>query len=243
MNLQQLHDLAAQRSYYSRADNEVYQALSSAAKKIYLWTAREFRGYFLKDDNGLAINMVSGQQVVTCPADLNILIRVGEQVANSPPLTPWLWMRPADINSDRFILKEFQSLVINMYTPASEFVYYGPYLDMTSAILQKGAAAQGPKKISLAPIPFDNRALRFVYAATFIEISNANSVLMMPPESHEAILDYAVAELIRPNGDAMAATYEEAGKDKFQSDFLPFWRIQQTTQQPLTQEPYVDDLD
>lgn len=242
MNLQQLHDLAAQRSYFSRADNEVYQAISSAAKKVYLWTVRESRGYFLKDDNGSNITTVSGAQEVTCPADLNILIRLGEQVAGSPPGTPWNWMRPADINSNTFLLREFQSLILNNQSPGSQFVFYGPYLDLASAKAQQGANPQGPKKIRLAPIPFDVRPLRFMYAATFLEIVNANSILMMPMESHEAILDYAVAELVRPNGDAMAEGYEAAGGDKFQKDFLPFYRMQQQTQVPLTQEPYIDDL-
>jgi hypothetical protein len=242
MNLSQLHDLAAQRSYYSRADNEVYQAISSAAKKIYLWTAREYRTYFLKTDT-TTIQLQPNVQQYACPPDLAILIRIGEQPLNSPPNTPFSWMRPADITSDRFILKEFQSLVINQYTPASEFVFSGPFLDQADAIKQQGANPQGPKQLLFAPIPFDFRVVKAMYAAQFIEIVNANSVMMMPMESHEAILDYAVAELLRPNGSALAATYEEAGKDKFQNDFLPFYRQQQITQYPLTQETYLDDLD
>lgn len=242
MNLSQIHDLAAQRSYFSRADNEVYQAISSAAKKIYLWTAREFRNYFLKTDT-TTIQLQPNVQQYACPPDLAILIRIGEQPANSPPNTPFSWMRPADITSDRFALKEFQSLVINQYTPASEFVFSGPFLDQADAIKQRGANPQGPKQLLFAPIPFDTRTVKVQYAAQFLEIINANSVLMMPMECHEAMLDYAVAELVRANGDAMAAGYEEAGKDKFQNDFLPFYRQQQITQYPLTQEPYVDDLD
>jgi hypothetical protein len=142
-----------------------------------------------------------------------------------------------------FILREFQNLLLNNFTPGSQFVFYGPYLDLAASQLQKGANPQGPKKIRLAPIPFDTRPMRFIYAATFLEITSQNSVLMMPPESHEAILDYAVAELVRPNGDAMAAQYEEAGMDKFQHDFLPFYRSQQIVQPILTQEPYLEDLD
>lgn len=242
MNLNQLHDLANSGSYFSRTDAEIYQAINSAAKKIYLWTARESRGYFLKDDNGANIATVANAQEITCPPDLSILVRVGEQVANSPLGTPWNWMRPADINSDLFIQREFGGLILNTQTPASNFVFYGPYLDMTSAKLAIGGASQGPKKIRLAPIPIDVRPLRFMYAATYLEIVNNNSVLMMPSESHEAILEYAKAELVRLNGDAMAATFEEAGADKFQKDFLPFWRFQQQTQVPLTQEPYLDDM-
>lgn len=242
MNLSQLHDLANSGSYFSRTDAEIYQAISSAAKKVYLWTARESRGYFLKDDNGANITTTANVEEVTCPADLSILIRLGEQVANSAPLTPWNWMRPADINSDLFIQREFGSLILNTQTPSSNFVFYGPYLDMTSAIVQKGAAAQGPKKIRIAPIPIDVRPLRFMYAAQFLEITSSNSVLMIPMEAHEAILEFAKAELVRLNGDAMAETFEAAGESKFQKDFLPFYRQQQNTQQVLTQEPYIDDM-
>ena len=234
--------MAASRSYYSRPDNEVYSAISAAAKKVYLWTAREFRNYFLKTDT-TTIQLAANVQQYACPPDLAILIRIGEQPLNSPPNTPFNWMRPADITSDRFILKEFQSLVINQYTPASEFVFSGPFLDQADAIKQQGGAPQGPKQLLFAPIPFDSRTVKVMYAAQFLEIVNANSILMMPMESHEAILDYAVAELVRPNGDAMSETYEAAGKDKFQSDFLPFYRQQQIMQYPLTQETYVDDLD
>lgn len=243
MNLSQIYNIANKRSYFSRADDEIYQAISSAAKKVYMWTARENRGYFLKDDQGANISMVAGTQEITCPADLNILIKVGEQPAGSAPGTPWNYLRPADINSNMFILREFQNLLLNNFTPGSQFVYYGPYLLQTNAVKQKGAAAQGPKTIRLSPIPFDNRPMRFVYTATFLEIVDANSIMMMPPESHEAILDFAVAELVRPNGDSMAEGYEAAGEKKFQQDFLPFYRAQQLTQQILTQEPYVEDLD
>lgn len=242
MNLSQIHDLAAQRSYFSRADNEVYQAISSASLKVYLWTAREFRNYFLKTDVA-TIQLTPNVQQYACPADLAILIRIGEQPAGSPPNTPFNWMRPADLTSDRFILKEFQSLVINQYTPASEFVFSGPFLDQADAIKQQGATPQGPKQLLFAPIPFDTRTVKIQYAAQFLEIVNANSVLMMPMESHPAILDLAVSELLAPNGDAMAETYEERGTKKFQEDFLPFYRQQQITQYPLTQEPYVSDLD
>lgn len=242
MNLSQLHDLANSGSYFSRTDAEIYQAISSAAKKVYLWTARESRGYFLKDDNGLNLSTAANTEEVTCPPDLSILIRLGEQVANSAPLTPWSWMRPADVNSDQFIMREFGSLIMNTNSPSSNYVFYGPYLDMTSAKLGQGANPQGPKKIRLAPIPIDVRPLRFVYAAQFLEITNSQSILMIPFEAHEAILEYAKAELVRLNGDAMAATFEEAGKDKFQNDFLPFYRKQQQIQEVLTQEPYIGDL-
>lgn len=236
-----MHDLAAKRSYYSRGDDEVYQAISAASKKIYLWTAREFRGYFFKTDT-VTIALAPNVQEYLCPPDLSILIKIGEQPVNSPPNTPWNWMRPADVNSDRFILREFESLVLNPFTPNSQFVYYGPYLTQASAIKQKGAAAQGAKSLRFAPIPFDNRLVNLYYTAQFLEIVNENSVLMMPMESHEAILDFAVAELIRLNGDQLASTFEEAGQDKFQHDFLPFYRQQQAQQVPLTQEAYLDDM-
>jgi len=41
----------------------------------------------------------------------------------------------------------------------------------------------------------------------------------------------------------MHATYEAAGKDKFQSDFLPFMRQVQAQQVIATQNPYIADLD
>lgn len=241
MNLAQLHDFANARSYYSRPDNEVYQALSSASKKIYLWTVREFRGYFIKFDTQTIVIQPNVQEYL-CPPDLAIMIRIGEQIINSPPNTPFQWMRPADINSQAFIDREFASLILDtMNSARSQFVYYGPYLDMADASQAVNAAPQGPKKVRFAPIPIDSRNTSIAYAAKFLEITGPQSVLMMPSEAHEAILDYAVAELVRPNGDQMAMEYEGAGKDKFQSDFLPFMRQQQQTAYP-TIEPYIEDM-
>lgn len=238
-----MHDLANQRSYFSRPDNEIYQALNSASKKIYLWTVREFRGYFLKIDTQ-TITFTPNVQQYACPADLRIMIKFGEQIQNSPALTPYNWLRPVDMNSDNFIAREFQSLMLNFTGPESEFVYAGPFLDDAGSTSQ--AQGQPPSRIRqvlISPIPQDTRITKLFYAAQHVDIVGPQSYIMMPEEAHEAMLDYAVAELTRPNGDASAVQYEAAGKDKFQNDFLPFMRQVQATQVPSTQEPYIADLD
>lgn len=238
-----MHDLAASRSYNSRPDSEVYQALNSASKKIYLWTAREFRNYFVKTDT-TTIVFTPGQQEYLCPPDLRIMIKFGEQLQNSAPNTPFNWLRPADRNSDLFIKREFNSLIVNLYGPSSEFVYDGPYLDAASS-MTAGAGAQPTRqrKVLISPIPNDTRVTKLYYAAQHVDIVGPQSFIMMPEEAHEAMLDYAVAELVRPNGDTMHQVYEAAGKDKFQSDFLPFMRQVQAQQTPMTQEPFISDLD
>jgi len=243
MNLQQMHDLAAGRSYYSRSDGEVYAALNTASKKIYLWTAREFRGYFLKIDT-TTIQFAAGQEEYACPPDLRILLKFGEQPINSAAGTPYNWMTPADLNSDRFIERENDALIINVFGPASEFVYYGPFLDQASSTsADNKAQPTRTRKLLISPIPQDVRVTKLFYAAQHVEIVGPQSFLTMPEEAHDAILDYAVAELVRPNGDAMAQTYEAAGKTKFQEDFLPFMRQTQAQRVPQTQEPFIEDLD
>jgi len=238
-----MHDLAASRSYNSRPDSEVYQALNSASKKIYLWTAREFRNYFIKTDT-TSIVFVPQQQEYLCPIDLRIMIKFGEQLQNSAPQTPFNWMRPADRNSDIFIEREFSSLFVSLFSPASQFVYDGPYLDAASSTsADKVAQPTRQRKVLISPVPTDTRITKIYYAAQHVDIVGPQSFIMMPEEAHEAMLDYAVAELVRPNGDAMHATYEAAGKDKFQSDFLPFMRQVQAQQVIATQNPYIADLD
>lgn len=239
-----MHDLAASASYHSRAEDEIYNALNAASKKIYLWTAREFRGYFLKIDT-TTIVFTPGQQEYLCPADLRIMIKFGEQLQNSAPGAPFNWLRPADINSDNFIAREFESLVLNFTGPASEFLYAGPFLDDASS-LPAGQPPQAPtrtRKVLISPIPQDTRVTKLFYAAQHVDIVGPQSFLMMPEEAHDAMLDYAVAQLLRLNGDNAGAQFEAAGKDKFQSDFLPFMRQVQANQTPLTQEPYLNALD
>ncbi len=238
-----MHDLAVSRSYNSRPDSEVYQALNSASRKIYLWTVREFRNYFIKTDT-TTILFVPQQQEYLCPPDLRIMIKFGEQLQNSSPQTPYNWLRPADRNSDIFIGREFNALVANLFGPSSQFVYDGPYLDAASSTSADNIAQPTrQRKVLISPIPSDTRVTKIYYAAQHVDIIGPQSFIMMPEEAHEAMLDYAVAELVRPNGDTMHAVYEAAGKDKLQSDFLPFMRLVQEQQVPMTQTPFIADLD
>lgn len=182
-------------------------------------------------------------QEYLCPPDLRILIKFGEQLQNSAPGTPFNWLRPADINSDVFILREFESLVVNLFGPSSQFLYAGPYLDAADSKSADGRTDPARiRKVLISPIPQDTRNTKIYYAAQHVDIVGPQSFVMVPDEAHEALLDFAVAELVRPNGDVMHATYEAAGKDKFQSDWLPYMRMVQANQVPLTQEPYLGDL-
>jgi hypothetical protein len=245
MNLQQLHDLANTRSYYSRTDADIYAALNAASRKVYLWTSREFRGYFFKTDT-TSVAFAAGVQQYQLPVDLRILIRFGEQLVNSTLGTPYRWLQPSDINSAQFIGREFESVASDFGGPVSEFLYSGPFLADADALAlpnQPGQPGDQVRSVLISPIPSDARQTKIFYAAAFVEIVGPQSPVMMPVESHDALLDIAVAELVRPNGDAMLAeSYATAGKEKFQEDFLPWMRMAQTQQVPATQEPYLADL-
>lgn len=242
MNLLQLFNLANKRSYYSRSADDIYAALNAASRKVYLWTSREFRGYFFKTDT-TTVQFVPGQQQYALPADCRMLIRIGEQLVNSTAGTPYHWLRPADINGENFLEREYDSVITSMDGPRSEFLYYGPFLAQSDALPlpnQPGQPGDQVRSILISPIPVDTRQTKLYYSAAFVEISGPQSFVMMPPESHDCILDYAVAELVRPNGDAaLAQQYGDEGKTKFQEDFLPWARLNQQQEPTLEQEPYL----
>lgn len=247
MNLQQMFDLANRRSYFSRPDVEIYAALNAASKKVYLWTAREFRGTFRKTDTA-TVKFAAGVQTYAVPPDCRIILKFGEQLLNSAAGAPYQWMTPADINSAAFIGREYEALTATIDSgPRSEFVYAGPYLAEADAIASlagpPGTPGDQVRAVDVSPIPQDSRQTKIVYIAEFVEIGGPGSFVMMPSEAHDAIVDFATEELVRANGDAVQASgYNDAGTKKFQEDFLPFWRMNQQAEMPLTQEPYLSDL-
>ncbi len=232
--LAQMFDLARKKSYFSRPDDEVWAALNYGAWRVYSYVLKEFRGFFIKWDE-TSLTLTPNVDEYTLPADLAQIVRLSERLSVN---SPWLPMVPADLNSQLFIQQQFQDTITlsSGLVVTSDFTYYGPYLDSAST-----TSPTGVYKIRVAPKPTDTRACQLVYSAKFVPIINAGSQLMIPPEGSEAMLAWAVAELLRANSDQLAAEYEAKGQRDI-TEFLTFVRERQIQQRP-TVEPYVADLD
>ncbi len=232
--LGQMFDLARKKSYFSRPDDEVWAALNYGAWRVYIYVLKEFRGFFIKFDETF-LTLTSGVEEYALPADFAQMVRLSERRTTSDP---WMPMVPADLNSQIFIQQQFEdqiTLGTGVFT-TSNFTYYGPYLDSADT-----TSPTGVYKFRVAPKPTDTRACQLVYSAKFVPIINASSLLMIPPEGSEAMLAWAVAELLRANSDQLSGEYEAKGQ-RDATEFLTFIRERQIQQRP-TVEPYIGDLD
>ena len=236
MTLKEMFWQAKRKSYYSRPDNEVWEALNYAADKLYKRVLKELRGYWIKWDL-TTIAITAGTDEYACPADLGQLVRMRERASTSISADDWRTISPAEFNSSAFLGYQGGGPVPAVDSPASNFVYYGPYELQADAVQSPQAAY----KVRFAPMPSDPRAVELVYAAKFLEIANENSKLMIPQEGHQAMLAWALGELLRSNNDSASQNYSDRG-DADCMEFLTFVRMRQIQELP-TQEPYIDVMD
>lgn len=229
MTLAQIFDFVNKKTYFSRDDDEIWDAISEAASTLFLKVTSENSGFFLKWDT-TSMTLQPNVEDYALPADLGQMVRMRERLLATDQ---WEMMAPADINSPGMTHAQFSSMFSG---PLSDFKYYGPLLLMDDA---KTAAQQ--QHVKIAPIPQDTRFVELVYDAKFLEITGPESVLVIPNEGHGAVKFSATADLLGANDDDNAERFE-AKADKNERWFLKFVRNRQF-QQVRQVEPYVDDLD
>jgi hypothetical protein len=223
MNLAGMFALANSKSSYSRPSSEIYAALDEGGFLVYTAVLKEFSGFFLKFDT-TTVTMVSGTAEYALPPDLTQLVHVGERLNASDPFSP---VTPESIGA---ALENAQQAVgwddwAWMYGEGSQFGYAGPYLDATAA---PGVQTQ---KIRFSPQPTDTRMVELAYIAKWLPIVDASSTIMLPAEGTYAMLNFAIAELLRSNDDSLSADYETKGQ-KHLGAFLTWVRNRQTQQTP-----------
>lgn len=231
MTLDQLYDRANRKSYYSRSDADIWDALNDSSLKLYRRVLKEMRGYFVKWDTSLAL--VANTDEYSLPADLGQIIRFGEREAGE---TQYREILPADVNSAAFSSQQFGGLDL----PASSFLYYGPYLTQAVAAGTAGQVTE-TYKIRLAPMPGSALQTELFYAAKFLEITGKQSSLTIPLEGHDALADLATAKLLHLNSDVLGGEFERMGETETE-EFLTYIRNRQIQAAP-SQEPYLGDLD
>lgn len=235
MTLQQIFDFVNKKTYFSRDDDEIWQAISNAASSIFLQIESENRQFFqVTDANSLAL--VAGQEEYSLPAACGEILRLRESTTGVPTTDPWRVITPADLNDDAVLSAQIDGAGDPLNSAASSFRYVGPYLTQASAL----TPAQ-PQSIRISPIPTDGRFCELIYYARIADIAGQESPKVMPNEADGAVMWSAVEELLTDNDDDAS---EKAAKQKDESTlWLMKWIRNRQFQQVRQCKPYLDDLD
>lgn len=231
MTLQQIFDWCNKKSYFSRDDDEVWQAINSAAHLIYKEVVLENKGYFIVFDTSSLV-LAANQEEYPLPATVQQIVRLREQL---PGQTGWRVVHPAELNDVATTSAQF-GFGDDDDCETSRFIYNGPYLKQSDA-----KAGDGIQNIRIEPIPTEVHNTELVYTADFIEIEGAESELVIDPEGHDALKYLATAELLLTNDDDNAENFLATG-DRHKTQYLKLVRKRQTQQGP-TIEPYIYDMD
>lgn len=233
MTLDQMFDFVNKKTYFSRDDDEIWDAISEAASTLFLKVTSENSGFFLKWDTTF-VTFTANQEEYPLPLDLGQMVRVRERISTTEP---WKRVAHADINSEAFNQAQFSSLVGDPLDGGdSQFMYYGPYLLEADA-----ATVAQQQKFRIAPIPTDTRLVELVYDARFLEITGQESVLVIPTEGHGVVKWNAAAQLLATNDDDNAVNFKGQA-DENERWFLKWIRNRQF-QNVRQVEPYIEDLD
>jgi hypothetical protein len=232
MNLQQIHDTAAARSFFVRPDTEVWTAISTASRFVYQAIAKERRQFFRTLDI-TTITLQPNVQEYQLPADCEQLVRLRERINAQDT---WRQIYPTD-PQDREGTNDTLSPTVNYAGYGSGFFYQGPYLTMATA---NDGQDDETYTIYITPIPADTRQVEILYDAKFIEVATGTDNYIIPVNLRDAVLDLTVAELVRPQSDSLANDYEQSGAEKLNMA-LTLIRMRQV-QQDVVVNPYLSEF-
>jgi len=231
MTLQQIFDWCQKKSYFSRDDDEIWQAINSAAHLLYKEVVLENKGYFIVFDTTDLV-FAAGQEEYQLPATVQQIVRLREQI---PGEVAWRVVSPAEFNDPATVSAQF-GFNSDVDCDTSPFIYNGPYLKQSDA-----AAQDGINSIRIEPIPQQTHNTELVYTADFLEIEGATSSLVIDAEGHDAIKYLAVVELLAANDDDNADRFQSLGS-YHKTQYLKLVRKRQIQSGP-TVEPYLEDMD
>jgi hypothetical protein len=228
MTLDQIFNWCNKKSYYSRDDEDIWQAINGAARLLYNEAVIENKGFFIVFDT-TSLVIAAGQQEYTLPATLEQIVRLRERLNATEP---WRTIAPADMNAAETLAAYF----LTVDSALSPFIYNGPYQKLSDE-----EANNFVNTIRLEPAPTDTRATELVYTGKFVEISGNDSPLIIDPSGHTALCNLAVVELMDMNDDDAREKFLERG-NYHKTQWLKLVRARQV-QSGKQQEPYLYDLD
>lgn len=233
MTLKQMFDWCQKKSYFSRDDDEIWQAISGAAHLVYKEAVLENKGYFIVFDTS-SLTIAPNTEEYALPGTVEQIVRLRERLLATDP---WRLIMPADLNDPISTGTQFTAgSDASLDSEASQFIYNGPYAKQADAV-----AGTYVKSIRLEPIPTDTRFTELVYTGKFVEIEGEESPLVIDPEGHDAVKYLATAELLVANDDDNAENFLGIG-NMHKTQYLKLVRKRQTQQGPQC-EPYISDLD
>lgn len=234
MNLAQLFSWCDQKSYFSRDDDEVWAAISTAALQLYTEVLIENQGYFNTWDT-TSLTLAANTEEYALPPALENIIRLRER---RNPTDPWAVILPADVNSPGIEDAQFTGTGdIATDSSVSQFQYIGPYEKQSDAV-----AGTYVKTIRIAPIPVDGpRSTELLFTAKFVTIEGQESPLVIDPAGHNALKYLATAELLAAQDDDNAERFETKG-NTHKTQYLKLVRARQ--QQDVRHvTPFIEDMD
>lgn len=236
MTVKQLFELADARSHFVRTARPelIWLAITESARQMYFWIKKENQGFFIKWDTGTIV-FAAGTDEYACPADLDQIVRFSERQNAQDKYREIL---PSGINAPLFKQSQFDTVISTAGVQMSDFSYIGPYFPAAATDTIELAAVQ---KVRIAPPPSEARQTELIYSAKFVEMARDEDLCVIPPDGRGALLEYAVASLVRGKNDALADSLEKAG-DKMRELYLTSVRDRQI-QQYTTVQPYLDQLD
>src|SRR5438270_14061340 len=100
MTLQQIFNLVSKRTFFSRDDDEVWAAISSASRTLFLEVQEENRGFFVVFDT-TSLLLALNQEEYALPQACSQILRLRERLVATDP---WSVVLPAeDLNSPDFV--------------------------------------------------------------------------------------------------------------------------------------------
>jgi hypothetical protein len=203
MNLQQLHDTAASRSYFSRPDSEVWSGINSGSRWVYQAVLNEDQQFFRTQDTS-SVTIIANTQEYALPTDCIQLLRVRERLNAQDA---WRKIDPIDLQDS----EASNDAPAPQLSLCSSFTYEGPYLKQASA---DDGLDDEIYSIFINPIPQSTRQVELIYTAKYLEVGKGTDPFVIPGDLRDVVLDFAVAELLRANNDDLADKYMASAQNK-----------------------------
>src|SRR5438270_12888293 len=106
MTLQQIFDFVQKKTYFSRDDDEIWDAISEAASTLFLKVTSENSGFFLKWDT-TSMTLQANVEDYALPADLGQMVRMRERLLATDQ---WDLVLPGDLNSSGVTHAQFSGM-------------------------------------------------------------------------------------------------------------------------------------
>ncbi|MCU1247091.1 MAG: hypothetical protein JWQ49_120 [Edaphobacter sp.] len=239
-SLKQMFDTCNAKSYYSRPEGEIYSALSEAGFFVYANILKELSDFFVKFDTATLV-LTPGVQQYVLPPDCTQIVSIAERL---PTSKRWRLMSPESITDAMTDAQDNCGWSAYEDYDRSRFSFAGPFLEAADTIDAptgfsqagfsvggyRGKAAQ-TQSIMISPAPTENHLVELAYTAKWIPIVNAESFLMLPDELTYAMQSFAIAELLRTNGDSTSVDYDTKG-ERHMTAGLSWARSRQTVANP-----------